>query len=65
MGFGYDGAYQEVAFSNFDGDGFFAAMSTNLENECHFNFGAAPFVYSFPGYQPLAECITNKQCLWK
>jgi len=40
MSFGFNGKFLGVAFENFDiGNGIYAAISTNLENECCLNFG--------------------------
>jgi len=46
MSFGYNGVHLDVAFRNFNkGSGLYAAVSTNLENECRLNFGNTPFRY--------------------
>jgi len=51
-----------VAFENFDiSNGIYAAVSTNLENECRLNFGInAPFGYDNEGYTAFGECIKQR-----
>jgi len=59
MSFGYDGRDLGPAFTDFEiGAGLKPAVSTNLENECRFNFGASTFKYPLlAGYLPLrAAC---------
>jgi len=52
ISFGFNGKFLGVAFENFDiSNGIYAAVSTNLENECRLNFGInAPFGYDNEGY---------------
>jgi len=61
MSFGYNGTHLGIAFEDFDfGNGIFAAVSTNLENECRLNFGLNPQVpFRFPqnSYAPLGYCV--------
>eukprot|EP01125_Pyxidicula_operculata_P020051 TRINITY_DN731_c1_g2_i3.p1 TRINITY_DN731_c1_g2~~TRINITY_DN731_c1_g2_i3.p1 ORF type:complete len:815 (+),score=144.56 TRINITY_DN731_c1_g2_i3:141-2585(+) len=57
MSFGYNGQHLGVAFEKFVvAGGMFAAVSTNLENECKLNFGSTPFRYPQTEYRPLCEC---------
>jgi len=58
MSFGFNGKFLGVAFENFDiGNGIYAAISTNLENECRLNFGiTAPFSFSPDGYTSFGLC---------
>ena len=47
-----------VAIKNIEGGkgkavGYFPGLSFSNYEKCAFNFGAFPFVYSYPGYEPL------------
>eukprot|EP01125_Pyxidicula_operculata_P013159 TRINITY_DN4355_c0_g1_i4.p1 TRINITY_DN4355_c0_g1~~TRINITY_DN4355_c0_g1_i4.p1 ORF type:complete len:886 (+),score=54.55 TRINITY_DN4355_c0_g1_i4:477-3134(+) len=60
MSFGYNGKHQGEAFTDFDiGQGLYAAVSTNLENECKLNFGETPFKYPQTEYKGLFFCVKN------
>eukprot|EP01125_Pyxidicula_operculata_P018519 TRINITY_DN6578_c0_g1_i1.p1 TRINITY_DN6578_c0_g1~~TRINITY_DN6578_c0_g1_i1.p1 ORF type:complete len:908 (+),score=180.36 TRINITY_DN6578_c0_g1_i1:17-2740(+) len=54
--FGYNGINCSVAFSGIDSSyGFFAGLSTNVENECLFNFSS--MIYNHDGYLPLNDIL--------
>jgi hypothetical protein len=60
MSFGYNGTNYGPAFDDFDiSGGLYAAVSTNLENECRLNFGSTPFRYPPTDYLPLCECVKS------
>jgi len=63
MSFGFNGKFLGVAFENFDvANGIYAAISTNLENECRLNFGInIPFRYEHEGYSAFGLCINQDQ----
>jgi hypothetical protein len=58
MSFGFNGKFLGVAFENFDiGNGIYAAISTNLENECRLNFGiSSSFSYEHQDYNAFGLC---------
>jgi len=59
MSFGFNGKFLGVAFENFDiSNGIYAAISTNLENECRMNFGTtSPFSFDPEGYTAFGLCV--------
>ena len=46
-----------IALKNIEGGngqvGYFPGLSFSNYEKCAFNFGAFPFIYNYPGYEPL------------